>query len=86
MSSHGVAVGMIQVPPQGQPIVLMVDSQTTGGYPKIATVIEADLGLMAQIRFGQNCQFKRVSIEEAIRARQDRDRYIERIRRYAHDH
>lgn len=77
---------MIQVPPQGQPIVLMVDSQTTGGYPKIATVIEADLGLMAQIRFGQNCQFKRVSIEEAIRARQDRDRYIERIRRYAHDH
>src|SRR5699024_6396738 len=52
MSSHGVAAGMIQVPPQGQPIVLMVDSQTTGGYPKIATVIEADLGLMAQIRFG----------------------------------
>lgn len=86
MSSHGVAAGMIQVPPQGQPIVLMADSQTTGGYPKIATVIEADLGLMAQIRFGQSCQFKRVSIEEAIRARQDRDRYIERIRRYAHDH
>ena len=86
MSSHGVAAGMIQVPPQGQPIVLMADSQTTGGYPKIATVIEADLGLMAQIRFGQSCQFKRVSIEEAIRARQDIDRYIERIRRYAHDH
>lgn len=86
MSSHGVAAGMIQVPPQGQPIVLMADSQTTGGYPKVATVIEADLGLMAQIRFGQSCQFKRVSIEEAIRARQDRDRYIERIRRYAHDH
>ena len=50
MSSHGVDMGMIQVPPQGQPIVLMADGQTTGGYPKIATVIDADIGLMAQIR------------------------------------
>lgn len=86
MSSHGVAAGMIQVPPQGQPIVLMADAQTTGGYPKIATIIEADIGLMAQTRFGQKCQFKMVSIQEAIQARQDRHRYIERIRKYAYDH
>lgn len=86
MSSHGVATGMIQVPPQGQPIVLMADAQTTGGYPKIATIIEADIGLMAQTRFGQRCQFKIISIQEALKAREDRYRYIERIRKYAYDY
>lgn len=85
MSSHGVAAGMIQVPPQGQPIVLMADAQTTGGYPKIATVIEADIGLMAQTRFGQHCRFELISMEDALEARQQRQRYIERIRRYADD-
>lgn len=85
MNSHGVAPGMIQVPPQGHPIVLMADSQTTGGYPKIASVIAADIGLMAQTRFGQLCRFKMISIEEALLALKDRQRYIDRIRRYAND-
>lgn len=79
MNSHGVAMGMIQVPPQGQPIVLMADAQTTGGYPKIATVIAADLGRFSQIRFGQKCQFVWVTLEEAIYARNQRQRYIARI-------
>lgn len=79
MNSHGVAMGMIQVPPQGQPIVLMADTQTTGGYPKIATVIEADIGRFAQLRFGQKCQFVWVTLDEAIQARSRRQRYIERI-------
>lgn len=85
MSSHGVDIGMIQVPPQGQPIVLMADAQTTGGYPKIATVISADIGLMAQIRFGKNCQFVVVDIEQALYEKQNRQRYIEQIKEYAHE-
>lgn len=85
MNSHGVAMGMIQVPPQGQPIVLMADTQTTGGYPKIATVIEADIGRFAQIRFGQKCQFRWVTYEEAIEARSHRQRYIARIQKMIHN-
>ena len=42
MLSEGVALGAIQIPPQGQPIILFVDAQTTGGYPVIASVISAD--------------------------------------------
>lgn len=85
MSSHGVDIGMIQVPPQGQPIVLMADGQTTGGYPKIATVINADIGLMAQIRFGKACQFTVVDVEQALCEQQKRHHYIEQIKEYAHE-
>lgn len=85
MSSHGVDIGMIQVPPQGQPIVLMADGQTTGGYPKIATVINADIGLMAQIRFGKACQFVVVSLEQALREQQKRQHYIDQIKEYANE-
>ncbi|SJN39648.1 Allophanate hydrolase 2 subunit 2 [Psychrobacter sp. JB385] len=83
MSSHGVDIGMIQVPPQGQPIVLMADGQTTGGYPKIATVINADIGLMAQIRFGKTCQFTLVDLEQALHEQQKRHHYIKKIKEYA---
>lgn len=85
MSSHGVDIGMIQVPPQGQPIVLMADGQTTGGYPKIATVINADIGLMAQIRFGKTCQFTVVDVEQALHEQQKRHHYINQIEEYAHE-
>ena len=46
--SDGVIAGSVQVPPDGQPIVMLADHQTTGGYPKIATVLRADLPLLAQ--------------------------------------
>jgi len=85
MSSHGVDIGMIQVPPQGQPIVLMADGQTTGGYPKIATVIQADIGLMAQIRFGKACQFVVVSLGQALHEQQKRQHYIDQIKEYANE-
>lgn len=67
--SDGVAMGAIQVPGEGQPIVLMADRQPTGGYPKIATVIGADLGRLAQARPGQNLRFSAVTVEEAVAAR-----------------
>jgi hypothetical protein len=62
-------MGAIQVPGSGQPIVLMADRQPTGGYPKIATVIGADLGPLAQLRPGAQLRFEAVSIEDAVAAR-----------------
>lgn len=67
--SDGIAMGSIQVPGTGQPIVLMADRQPTGGYPKIATVIRADLGVLAQARAGDVVRFVAVSVEEAVSAR-----------------
>lgn len=63
--SDGIAAGSVQVPAGGQPIVLMADRQTTGGYAKIATVISADLPLLAQARPGDYVRFARVSVKEA---------------------
>ena len=67
--SDAVAHGAIQVPGSGLPFVLMADRQPTGGYPKIATVIGADLGRMAQIRPGETVRFRAVSLDEAVAAR-----------------
>jgi allophanate hydrolase subunit 2 len=63
-----VALGAIQVPGDGQPLVLMADRQPTGGYPKIGTVIRADLPLLAQRRPGQTVRFAPVDPEEAVAA------------------
>jgi 5-oxoprolinase (ATP-hydrolysing) subunit C len=63
--SDGTVNGSIQVPGNGQPIVLMSDRGTSGGYPKIATVITADFGRFAQIPAGTAFRFKAISIEEA---------------------
>jgi biotin-dependent carboxylase-like uncharacterized protein len=66
--SEGVLPGSIQVPGDGQPIVLMRDCQTTGGYPKIGTVISADLDRLAQCPSGTVVRFTPVTREEAIAA------------------
>jgi allophanate hydrolase subunit 2 len=63
--SDGTVNGSIQVPGSGQPIVLMRDRGSTGGYPKIATVIGPDLGLLAQRRVGTGVRFSAIGIEEA---------------------
>lgn len=63
--TDGTVNGSIQVPGNGQPIVLMPDRATTGGYPKIATVISADLGRFAQIPAGKGFRFRAVGIAEA---------------------
>lgn len=57
LASHAVVPGVIQVPPNGQPIVLLADAQTSGGYPRIAVVIEADLWKFAQAPPGQKFCF-----------------------------
>jgi biotin-dependent carboxylase-like uncharacterized protein len=73
--SDGIVEGAIQVPGNGQPIVLLRDRQTTGGYPKIATIISADIGRFAQMPVGAAVTFATVTIEEAFAAaRAMRDR------------
>lgn len=67
--SDGVAFGAIQVPGDGAPLALMADRQPTGGYPKIAHVIGADLSALAQTRPGETLRFRQVSWEEAVAAR-----------------
>jgi biotin-dependent carboxylase-like uncharacterized protein len=69
--SDGIAMGAIQVPGDGRPIVLMADRQSTGGYPKIATIIGPDLGGLAQARPGTAFRFEAVSIGAAVAARRD---------------
>lgn len=66
--SDGTVNGSIQVPGNGQPIVLMPDRGTSGGYPKIATVIGADLGRFAQTPPGRPFRFQAVSVADARRA------------------
>lgn len=63
--SDAIATGSIQVPGSGQPIVLLADHQTTGGYPKIATVISADLGIVGGRRPGDALRFAAVDLETA---------------------
>lgn len=67
--SDGIAPGSIQVPGSCQPIVLLADRQTTGGYPKIATVISADLPAVGRLTPGTTLRFAKVSVAEAQAAR-----------------
>ena len=65
--SDGIALGSVQVPGDGQPIVLLVDRQTTGGYTKLATVCSCDIGRVGQARPGQKLRFQAVGVAEAHR-------------------
>lgn len=68
MVSDGIVQGGIQIPPSGQPIVLMRDCQTTGGYPRIATVISADMDRLAQMPPGSLLRLVRVDRAAALAA------------------
>jgi antagonist of KipI len=63
--SEAVANGTVQVPNDGNPIILLADRQTTGGYPKIAQIATVDLPLMAQLKPGESIRFKEITLEEA---------------------
>lgn len=79
LPSEGTALGSVQITADGQPIVLLNERPTTGGYPKIATVIAADLGLLVRARPGAAIRFARVTVEEARRLKAARDERIGRI-------
>lgn len=65
MTSEGVSLGAVQIPHGGQPIILFVEQQTTGGYPKIANVISADLASLGQLRPRDQIRFARVDAAAA---------------------
>jgi biotin-dependent carboxylase-like uncharacterized protein len=79
ITSDGIAAGSIQVPGNGQPIILLADRQTTGGYPKIATVISADLPALGRLPMGATITFEQVTVEAAQALRRDLFSEIERI-------
>ncbi len=78
--SEGVTNGTIQVPPSGNPIILMADRQTTGGYPKIGQIITADLSSMAQLQPTAIIHFKEVSHEEAENELVKKERILDEIK------
>ncbi|MBP7669814.1 MAG: biotin-dependent carboxyltransferase [Ferrovibrio sp.] len=65
IASEGIVTGAIQVPGNGQPILLLADHQTTGGYTKIATIISADLPRVGRLKPGAKLHFQAVSVAEA---------------------
>lgn len=80
MASEAVSFGSIQVPPDGQPIILLADRQTLGGYAKIANVVSADLPLLAQLKPGDAVRFRQVSVTEAEEALLARDKELAVLR------
>ena len=82
--SEAVTYGTIQVPSNGQPIILMADRQTTGGYPKIGQVITADLSSLAQLRPGAAIHFVEASLEGAINELFKKEQIINEIKKAIH--
>jgi antagonist of KipI len=78
MITEGVPLGAIQIPAGGQPIILFVEQQTTGGYPKIANVISADLASVGQLRPRDEIHFQLVSLAEARRLIQEQEADLRR--------
>ncbi|MDW6004393.1 5-oxoprolinase subunit C family protein [Vibrio mangrovi] len=77
--SHAVFPGVIQIPPDGQPIILAAEGQTSGGYPRMAVVIDSDLWRLGQLRPGEMIYFQEVSLQEAAVAADKQAHYLQRI-------
>lgn len=74
--SDAVVFGVIQVPPDGQPIILAADHQTTGGYPVIGVVASMDFSVLAQLRPGQKIRFHPIDIQEAQELYLEREKVL----------
>jgi allophanate hydrolase subunit 2 len=74
--TEGVSLGAVQVPSGGEPIILFVEHQTTGGYPKIANVISADTGRAGQLRPRDPVTFEEVTIGEAVAFLRSREEWL----------
>lgn len=80
MISEPVYFGTIQVPPDGNPIVLLADRQSVGGYPKIAQIASVDIQKIAQLKPNEKIMFKEISLKEAERLYFEREKYIKDIK------
>lgn len=74
--SHAVWPGTVQVPPDGQPIILGAEAQATGGYPRVALICSADLWCLGQLPLGGNLQFSAISVADARLAARRQLRYL----------
>ena len=83
IKSEGLVRGVIQVPADGKPIILLSDHGTIGGYPKIGIVISADLDKVSQLTPGSKIQFKEVNLEEAEKLFKD---YTLETNKYLNEH
>ncbi|MFB3828148.1 MAG: biotin-dependent carboxyltransferase family protein [Bryobacteraceae bacterium] len=79
MVTEGVPLGAVQVPPEGQPIILFVEHQTTGGYPKIANVISADMHAAGQLRPRDTLTFAPVNFERALALLREQEQWLRSI-------
>ncbi len=77
MITEGVCLGAIQVPAGGQPIILHVEQQTAGGYPKIANIIAADLASLGQLRPRDSIRFSPVTLETAIALLREQEQFLQ---------
>jgi antagonist of KipI len=78
--SSAVTFGTLQLPSDGNPIILMADHQTTGGYPRIAQVISADISVMAQVLPQQTIRFKEISLQDAQQLYYAQESVIRQVR------
>ena len=79
--SDATVFGAIQVPASGQPIVLMADRQTTGGYAKLGAVITPDLPLLAQCSAGAEIRFRFITPAQANRLYSQHEKYLRKLAR-----
>ncbi len=84
MISDGIAYGSVQVPSHGKPIVLLSDRQTTGGYPKLATVASVDIPKLVQRKTDHRIHFTAISVEEAQKLYREEEKEYERMRSEIH--
>nr|WP_216667563.1 biotin-dependent carboxyltransferase family protein [Saccharibacillus deserti] len=82
MLSEAVTEGTVQVPPDGNPILLLADRQTAGGYPRIAQIAAVDLPAAAQLRPGQRISFCEIAAEEAQRLHREKEDEIRVMKRF----
>ncbi|WP_210490121.1 biotin-dependent carboxyltransferase family protein [Rufibacter aurantiacus] len=82
--SSAVTFGTVQVTPSGNPIILMAEHQTTGGYPRIGQIISADFPLLAQVRPGSRLRFHQVSLAEAHQLYYRQEQTLEHLKRVLH--
>lgn len=79
--SDAIALGSVQIPASGTPIIMLADRQTTGGYAKIGTVVSSDIPKLAQSLPGTEVRFRFVTVEEANRLYQQHQKYLKKLAR-----
>ena len=79
--SEAVSFGTIQVPADGQPIILMADSQTLGGYAKLAQTATVDRSILAQLKPGERLTFKVIGLNEAQRLLIEQEQELQILKR-----